>query len=211
MVAYRERDSACTVAVAAAKAMLQVRDEIVDLFTSGGNADVIVALRAHSHALSHSAIAHDQIKCRALECAADDLAGGRAPLASWSLSMSEDNDPSTAERLRLRLRVGPKDAADDELAKGLAASLELQVLAEHAGARMTARRLTHLLSQEAQLQYATWDGPRIQAPSDACALWLSSWSNARRCPRFLSREYQPPVRVRAAFGNDCCEVPDRAR
>lgn len=162
MAIHTEALAADVVAQAAADAILQVQDEIVDLSAAQGRAGVIASLRSRSAELSNSAIAFDQIKTRALEQAADDIAWGRPPLSEWSIFLDEESRPSTAQRLALRLQVGPPEVADAEIASGLCRAIEARVRAE-AGDECCVARLPRLLRREQMLHEALWDDPRVPA------------------------------------------------
>lgn len=163
MAVHMEERGAEVVARAAAAAILQVQDEVLDLFAGRGRTGAIARLRARSRELSISGVAFDQIKSMALERAADDVSWGRPPLASWSIFLDEDGRPSPAERLALRLQVGPPDPADDKAARELRRAVEARILGEEQDAFTAARRLPQLLRREGLLQDALWDDPRLAA------------------------------------------------
>ena len=163
MAIHTEALGAEVVARAAAAAILKVQDEVAELFISHGRSGVIARLRIQSKELSASGVAFEQIKCLALTQAADDIAWGRPALASWSTFVDEERRPSTAERLAIRLQVGPAEPKDDEVARELSRSIVARVLAEEEDAFSAARRFPQLLRREGVLQDVLWDDPRLEA------------------------------------------------
>lgn len=159
------------VSSAAAAVMTEVDDEIRHLLAAQGRAGVVVALRRTALALARSGVARDQLKRRALEVAADDLAWGRRPLAHWPQAFAEASCPTEESRLAVR-RSLPADAAPADLRAqtALAAEIEARVLREGPDAFFAAILLPERLAEEAELQARLWDDPRISADAEARGL-----------------------------------------
>lgn len=154
------------IASAAATAMIEVHDEILDLATQAGRAGVIARLRERSAELSQSGAAREQLKSRALEAAADDLAWGRAALSNWPTFFAADQRPSPEARAELRRMVTPYQPAD-AVAATVASAIEARLLQEGDDSFAAARQLPERLADEIALQAALWDDPRISADLNA--------------------------------------------
>lgn len=163
MAVHPDTHGADAVSRAAAAAILQVQGEVADLFAQQGRAGVVATLRRDAARLSASALAFDQIRSRALDQAADDIAWGRPPLGGWPDFLDPQSRPSTAERLAIRLQVGPPQAGDDHAAGALCRALATRLLAEEEDAFSAARRLPQRMRREEMLQEALWDDPRLTA------------------------------------------------
>lgn len=154
------------VASAAAAAIIEVHDEIHNLATQAGRAGVVARLRERSAELSQSGAAREQLKSRALEVAADDLAWGRAALSNWPTFFAAEHRPSQESRAELRRIVTPYQPAD-AVAASVAAAIEARLLQEGGDSFAAARQLAERLADEIALQSALWDDPRIAADLNA--------------------------------------------
>ncbi len=154
------------VASAAAAAIIEVHNEIHDLAAQAGRAGVVARLRERSAELSHSGAARDQLKSRALEVAADDLAWGRAALSNWPTFFAAELRPTPESRAELRRMVTPYQPAD-AVTSSVAASIEARLLQEDDDSFTAVRRFAERLADEVALQSALWDDPRIVADLDA--------------------------------------------
>ncbi|CAN7638267.1 hypothetical protein LJR219_004998 [Phenylobacterium sp. LjRoot219] len=203
MTIHTEALGAEVVARAAAAAIVQVQDEVVDLFGSRGRSGVIARLRIQAKELSASGIAFEQIKSLALDRAADDVSWGRPPLANWSTFVDEESRPSTAQRLALRLQVGPPDPEDDEAARELSRTVIARVLADEEDAFSAARRFPQLIHREGVLQETLWDDPRLAASPSARRLMRAVAADLQRklslspaaAPRLQQPLAPPPQNV----------------
>lgn len=160
------------VASAAATAILDVHQEIHDLATQAGRAGVVARLRERSADLAHSGDARDQLKSRALEVAADDLAWGRAALSNWPTFFAEEWRPSPESRAELRRLVTPYQPAD-AVASSVAAAIEARLMQDGEDSFSAARQLAESLANEIALQSALWDDPRLAADLNARRLMLA--------------------------------------
>lgn len=154
------------IASAAAAAIVQVHDEIHDLSAQAGRAGVVARLRERSAELSQSGAAREQLKSRALEVAADDLAWGRAALSNWPTFFAAEHRPSPESRAELRRLVTPYQPAD-AVAASVAALIEARLLQDGGDSFTAARQLPQRLADEIALQSALWDDPRITADLNA--------------------------------------------
>lgn len=154
------------VASAAATAIIEVHQEIHDLATRAGRAGVVARLRERSAELAHSGAAREQLKSRALEAAADDLAWGRAALSNWPTFFAEEWRPSPESRAELRRLVTPCQPGDT-VASSVAAAIEARLIQDGEDSFAAARQLAERLADEITLQSALWDDPRIAADVDA--------------------------------------------
>ena len=154
------------VASAAAAAISEVHDEIHDLSAHAGRAGVVARLRERSAELSQSGAAREQLKSRALEVAADDLAWGRAALSNWPTFFAAEHRPSPESRAELRAMVTPYQPAD-AVAASVAATIEARLLQDGGDSFTAARQLAERLADEIALQSALWDDPRIAADLNA--------------------------------------------
>ena len=154
------------VASAAAKAIIEVHQEIHHLSTQAGRAGVVARLRERSAELAHSGAAREQLKSQALEVAADDLAWGRAALSNWPTFFAEERRPSPESRAELRRLVTPYQPAD-AVASSVAAAIEAHLLQDGEDSFAAARQLTERLADEITLQSALWDDPRLAADLNA--------------------------------------------
>lgn len=154
------------VASAAAAAIIEVHDEIHDLSAQAGRAGIVARLRERAAELSQSGAAREQLKSRALEVAADDLAWGRAALSNWPTFFAAEHRPSPESRAELRRMVTPCQPAD-AVAASVAATIEARLLQEGGDSFAAARQLAERLADEIALQSALWDDPRITADLNA--------------------------------------------
>lgn len=154
------------VASAAAAAIIEVHEEIHGLARHAGRAGVVARLRERAAELVCSGAAREQLKSRALEVAADDLAWGRAALSNWPTFFAEELRPSSESRAELRRLVTPYQPAD-AVAASVAASIEARLLHDGGDSFTAARHLADRLGDEIVLQAALWDDPRIAADLDA--------------------------------------------
>lgn len=150
------------VASAAAAAIIEVHQEINDLAAHAGRAGVVARLRERAADLAYSGAAREQLKSRALEVAADDLAWGRAALCNWPTFFAEEMRPSPESRAELRRLVTPYQPAD-AVAASVASAIEARLLQDGEDSFTAARRLAERLAEEIALQSALWDDPRIAA------------------------------------------------
>ena len=183
------------IASAAAKAIIEVHQEIHDLSTQAGRAGVVARLRERSAELAHSGVGREQLKSRALEVAADDLAWGRAALSNWPTFFAEERRPSPESRAELRRLVTPYQPAD-AVASSVAAAIEARLLQDGEDSFAATRQLAERLADEIALQSALWDDPRLAADLNARRLMragemgLSLRLEAIR-PRKVEHERQP--------------------
>lgn len=160
------------VASAAATAILDVHQEIHNFATQAGRAGVVARLRERSAELAHSGDAREQLKSRALEVAADDLAWGRAALSNWPTFFAEEWRPSPESRAELRRLLTPYQPAD-AVASSVAAAIEARLMQDGEDSFAAARQLAERLANEIALQSALWDDPRLAADLNARRLMLA--------------------------------------
>lgn len=86
----------------ATEAVAVVGDAMAALSGEHGRAGMMICLRLRSQELSRSALAEDQVRSRAFEAAADDVAWGRKPLQAWLRTMSEPAAASEEQRAAIR-------------------------------------------------------------------------------------------------------------
>jgi len=156
------RTAPSVVAAAAAAAMAQVHDRILELEANRGRAGVVARLRERAEDFASSGIARRQVKAQALSVAADDLAADRAILADWPTFFSASLRPDPGRRAEIRRLIGDYEPPV-AVATSVAASIETLLLREGPDASAASRRLR----DEIMLQAAMWDDPRIMATLEA--------------------------------------------
>lgn len=152
--------TASLVAAAAAGAMAEVYDDIVDLFGRHGRPAVVVHLRQRAQQLSRTASARDQLKSCAMHAAADDVAWGRSPFGQWTTFLAQENWPD--EAMRAQVRPSPGDAAQTRVAaEAWARETEARLIRQASDVCDATRSLPERLAEEIRLQDALWDDPRL--------------------------------------------------
>jgi hypothetical protein len=162
--------TASLVGAAAAAAMAEVYDDIVDLFGRHGRAEVVVHLRQRAQMLSRAASARDQLQSCAMDAAADDVERGRSPFGQWTDFLAQENWPDEALRAQVRPppeRVPPQTRLD---AEAWARETEARLIRQTSDACDAARSLPARLAEEVRLQAALWDDPRLPASPATRAL-----------------------------------------
>lgn len=147
----------------ATAAVAVVGDEMAALSGEHGRAGMMVCLRLRSHELSRSALAEDQVRSRAFEAAADDVAWGRLPLQAWLREMS---DPSEApEDQRAAIRATLPDSGHDITSPAQALVREIEARWARSGddAFDAVRRRGEYLGAVRALQAQAFDDPRLRA------------------------------------------------
>src|SRR5690606_13299718 len=183
------RRGAMLISQAAAAAVAEVQAAAMEHGAHMGRAGITVSLRAQARELAGSAVARDQIRSRAFESAADDVAWGRPPLADWRLFAIDT--PAASEADRAHLRPAPTEPVSEDAADRLAREVEHRALSS--GDTVDAvRSLAADLAAEAQLQEMLWDDPRIAAAPDVRALMHASAAVLRRRAGELDTPVRPP-------------------
>lgn len=147
----------------ATAAVAVVGDEMAALSGEHGRAGMMVCLRLRSHELSRSALAEDQVRSRAFEAAADDVAWGRMPLQAWLREMS---DPSEApEDQRAAIRATLPESGHDIISPAQALVREVEARWARSGddAFDALRRRSDYLAAARALQAQAFDDPRLRA------------------------------------------------
>ncbi len=94
-------------ATVAATAAAEVQDRVMDLATHQGRTGMMVSLRVQARDLALSGIGRDQVRSRAFEAAADDIAWGRPPLVGWRTFAIDAVTVPDEDRAALRERLSP--------------------------------------------------------------------------------------------------------
>lgn len=182
------RSSGDPVGRAAVEALLAARWECADLLSRRPAPLVPDLLRAHAAELTASPFARDQVLSLALEAAARDLDVGAAPLGQGVMFLFDGE--SCAHPSRERIQASVRGQPSGQLSGAdLAAAFERRLAAE----RLAPSELSLRLHEEARLQEALWDDPRLVAAPAVRQAMLGS------VPRFAERAAQlDPSRRRAA-------------
>ncbi|MDP3173344.1 MAG: hypothetical protein Q8M88_02780 [Phenylobacterium sp.] len=149
----------------AADAAAEVQAAVVRHAASMGRSGIVMALRAQACELGASAIGYDQISSLAFESAADDMAWGRTPLATWRPFALGAAGASILERRALRARLPRVDPEAMSRGEQIARAIEHRLLSKH-DAFEAIREHSAALEGHAEIQSALWDDPRIAATSD---------------------------------------------
>ncbi len=191
------RDAAALLSSVALATTEEVHDAVVEHATHLGRMGIMVRLRVRARELAQSPIGRDQLRSLAFDAAADDIAWGRAPLATWRTFDSEVDCPADLERLDLRLQLPPPDPAVRSKGEKIAQEIEWNFLASLAGPD-TSGGLLEELSRSAAIQAALWGDPRIIATQDIRLVMQASIAPLQRrhaalSPRALSPQLSRPA------------------
>ena len=167
------------ISTVAAAAVAEVQDSAMDHATHMGRSGIMVRLRMQARELAQSAIGRDQVRSRAFEAAADDIAWGRAPLADWRTFAIDAAQVSDADRAALRAGVPEPDETANARGRQVAREIERRALSTH-DACDAIRGLAAELGAEAEIQESLWDDPRIAAAPELRALMRASVFPLRR-------------------------------
>jgi hypothetical protein len=146
-------------------------------------------LRGHAGELAHSPFGRDQLLKLALEAAALDVEKGRSPLELGALFYISHGLPTAEQREPLRRLVAGLGETPAGPSKQLTPEFERRVSPED----LTDEELCARLGQEADLQDALWDDPRLTAEPNVRLAMLRSVAGFRERAAELN-----PSRVLAA-------------
>ena len=189
------RRGAILISQAAAAAVAEVQAAAMEHGAHMGRAGVTVSLRAQARDLAGSAVARDQIRSRAFESAADDVAWGRPPLADWRLFAIDALPAPEADRAPLRAAAA--QPVSEDAAHRLAREVEHRALSSDDTVDAV-RSLAVDLAAEAQMQEMLWDDPRIAAAPEVRALMRASAAVLRRRAEELDTPIRPAPKPQAS-------------
>jgi len=152
------------IARCASAAVAMVGEEMAVLSGHHGRAGMIICLRQRSRDLCRSAFAEDQVRSRAFEAAADDLAWGRAPLQDWLREMSDPSAASEAQRAAIRASLPGSGRDITTPAEGLLREVEARWTRGETGALDELGRRGDYFDAVRALQALAFDDPRLDAP-----------------------------------------------
>ena len=147
----------------ATAAVAVVGDEMAALSGEHGRAGMMVCLRLRSHELSRSALAEDQVRSRAFEAAADDVAWGRMPLQAWLREMSDPSAASEDQRAAIRATLPEAGRDITSPAQALVREIEARWARRGDDASDALRRRAGYLAAARALQAQAFDDPRLRA------------------------------------------------
>lgn len=149
--------------------------EALELLTRRSASHAVELLRARAAELVGVPVGRDQLLAIALEAAAEDLAAGRKPMVDGAAFFLRQ-PPAALARLRWQGLVLGLAGFREEAADAAAIAVERKCLGPR-GAHVHPDRLM----EEAQLQKALWDDPRISADAATRRAMLCS------LPRLVER------------------------
>lgn len=147
----------------ATAAVAVVGHEMATLSGEHGRAGMMVCLRLRSHELSRSALAEDQVRSRAFEAAADDVAWGRMPLQAWLREMSDPSAATEDERAAIRATLPESGRDITGPAQVLVREIEARSARSGDDAFDAIRRRDDDLAAVQALQAQAFDDPRLRA------------------------------------------------
>jgi hypothetical protein len=171
----RDADTEDVVASALVEAVVAARWESAEVLSRRPSEAAADLLRGHSAELANSPFARDQLLKLALEAAAADIEKGRSPLEQGALFYLAQGTPDPEERDELRGLVAALASLPVDASERLVPEFERRQSAEG----LTDEQLCARLLQEAQLQEAVWDDPRLAAEPQVRLMILRSISGFR--------------------------------
>lgn len=187
----------------ATEAVAVVGDAMAALSGEHGRAGMMICLRLRSQELSRSALAEDQVRSRAFEAAADDVAWGRKPLQAWLRTMSEPAAASEEQRAAIRATLPAPGCDGDGPTRAEAHALVREIEARWArsgdDAFQATRRRDAYLAAVRDLQAQAFDDPRLRATPDLRAVM--------RCSAHLLADLVRPPASANGGGSPALAVP----
>lgn len=175
----------------AAEAIAEVHDSVMDHAAHLGRSGLTVRLRVQARNLAQSCVGRDQIRSRAFEAAADDVAWGRGPLTKWRTFAADAAAVADRDRAALRASVPQSDKASKTRGDQVALDIEREALSSR-DAFDAIRGLAAELTAAAQMQAMLWDDPRIAATPDLRAIMRASIISLQRRASALALDAPPP-------------------